>query len=134
MNMSGWLVRKIEGKGDKRWKRVVVRAVPQGEGGVELDRDGEGMPLPKQYRLGLEKKGEEWNHASRARNNFGMNMRGLSGGDGMGMGYDPSKLTMGERGQLVDRTVELVVGGQKESHSRRCVVHDNVFETSGKVL
>ncbi len=33
LNMSGWLVKEIEGKGEKRWKRVVVRAVPQEGGG-----------------------------------------------------------------------------------------------------
>jgi hypothetical protein len=76
--------------------------------------------LPCRSRLGLEKKrGMEMNHASRARNNFGMNRRGLSCGDGMGMGYDPSKLTMGERRQLGIGRWSWWLEFRKSSHSRR---------------
>ncbi len=41
---------------------------------------------------------------------------------------DPSKLTMGERRQLVDRTVELVEGINKEFPFCQDVVHVNVPE------
>jgi hypothetical protein len=39
--------------------------------------------LPKQFRLGLEKRGVELNHSSRARNDFGLNKTGLTGGVGV---------------------------------------------------
>jgi hypothetical protein len=79
LNMVGWLVREKEGKSEKRWKRKVGRTVHDEEGRVVRTEDEEGIPLPKQFRLGLERKGVELNHASRARNNFGMNRRGLTG-------------------------------------------------------
>ena len=79
LNMVGWLVREKEGKSEKRWKRKVGRTVHDEEGRVVRREDEEGSPLPKQFRLGLERKGVELNHASRARNNFGMNRRGLTG-------------------------------------------------------
>jgi hypothetical protein len=82
LNMSGWLKRESEVRGEKRWKRSVVRGVVRGNGGAELVRDEEGLPLPKHFRLGLEKRRVELNYASRARNNFGTNKGGLTGGVG----------------------------------------------------
>jgi hypothetical protein len=79
LNMVGWLAREKEGKSEKRWKRKVGRTGHDEEGRVVRTEDEEGIPLPKQFRLGLERKGVELNHASRARNNFGMNRRGLTG-------------------------------------------------------
>jgi hypothetical protein len=79
LNMVGWLAREKDGKSEKRWKRKVGRTTHDEEGRVVRREDEEGIPLPKQFRLGLERKGVELNHASRARNNFGMNRRGLTG-------------------------------------------------------
>jgi hypothetical protein len=79
LNMVGWVAREKEGKSEKRWKRKVGRTRHDEEGRVVRTVDEEGIPLPKQFRLGLERKGVELNHASRARNNFGMNRRGLTG-------------------------------------------------------
>jgi len=64
----GWEEREAREKGDVRWKREVIV-----EGGVKL----EGMPLPEDYRLGLEKRGEELNNSSRTRNNMGTNRKAL---------------------------------------------------------
>ncbi len=85
LNMTGWLKRESEVRGEKRWKRTVVRGVVRENGGAELVRNEEGLPLPKQFRLGLEKRGVELNHSSRARNNFGLNRTGLTGGSGSGV-------------------------------------------------
>jgi hypothetical protein len=79
LNMAGWVEREREGKSEKRWKRKVGRASLDEEGRVVRTVEEEDIPLPKQYRLGLERKGVELNHSSRARNNFGMNRRGLTG-------------------------------------------------------
>jgi hypothetical protein len=79
LNMVGWVAREKEGKSEKRWKRKVGRTRQDEDGRLVRSVDEEGIPLPKQFRLGLERKGVELNHASRARNNFGMNRRGLTG-------------------------------------------------------
>ncbi len=79
LNMAGWVEREKEGKSEKRWKRKVGRARLDEEGRVVRTVEEEDIPLPKLYRLGLERKGVELNHSSRARNNFGMNRRGLTG-------------------------------------------------------
>jgi hypothetical protein len=79
LNMTGWAVRERDGKSEKRWKRRVGKTSLDGEGRVVRTLEEEGIPLPKLYRLGLEKKGVELNHSSRARNNFGLNKRGLTG-------------------------------------------------------
>jgi hypothetical protein len=46
LNMTGWLKRENEVRGEKRWKRTVVRE----NRGAELVRNEEGLPLQKQFR------------------------------------------------------------------------------------
>ncbi len=70
--MAGWVKREKEEKSEKRWKRKVGKARHDDEGRVVRTVDEEGIPLPKQFRLGLERKGVELN-------NFRMNRRGLIG-------------------------------------------------------
>ncbi len=58
----GWEEKERREKEDGRWKRKVSKD------GVVSTED---MPLPREYRLGLEKRGEELHSSSRMRNSMG---------------------------------------------------------------
>ena len=62
LGTRGWEEREETTKEDKRWIRKVS------ENGVVRE---EGMPLPEEYILGLEKRGEELNSSARAKNGMG---------------------------------------------------------------
>jgi hypothetical protein len=53
------------------------------EDGVgSLKRELKKIPLPEEYKLGLESRGEFLNHSGKMKNNFGMNKRALFPGGG----------------------------------------------------
>ena len=80
LNTHGWEERERDGKSEKRWRRDVVEVVCGKEGRGRKVVTEEGLPLPDEFRLGLERKGMELNHSGRARNNFGTNKRALTPG------------------------------------------------------
>ena len=63
----GWEEKERREKEDGRWKRKVIKD------GVVSTED---MPLPREYRLGLEKRGEELHSSSRMRNSMGTGRTG----------------------------------------------------------
>jgi hypothetical protein len=66
-----------EVKSEARWKLKTKERV-QGEDGKWEDREKEErIPLPENYRLGLEGRGMELNNSSRYGNVFGKNCRPL---------------------------------------------------------
>jgi len=83
LGTPGWEDRESKEKGDSRWKREVVVG-----GEVKL----EDMPLPEEYRLGLEKRGEEMNNSSRSRNNMGTNRKALFPKGGLERGEEKNWL------------------------------------------
>ncbi len=62
LGTRGWEEREEKTKEERRWVRNVS------ENGVVRE---EGMPLPEEYRLGLERRGEELNSSARAKNGMG---------------------------------------------------------------
>jgi len=75
----GWEEKERREKGDVRWERKVSR----GEEVVKED-----MPLPKEYRLGLEKRGEELHSSARGRNSMGTGRSAIFPKGGMERGED----------------------------------------------
>ncbi len=59
---------------------VVEEVVEDGVG--SLKRELKKFPLPEEYKLGLESRGEFLNHSGKMKNNFGMNKRALFPGGG----------------------------------------------------
>jgi hypothetical protein len=87
--VTGWKWREREGREEKRWKRTVVEE-KDGMGlgrGVGLDSVNMGIPLPENYKLGLEERAGLVNHSGKNKNNFGMNRNALFPG-GAGGKYD----------------------------------------------
>jgi hypothetical protein len=88
VNTRGWEEREMEVKGEARW---VVKTRER-----RLDEDGkwedvvveERIPLPENYRLGLEGKGVDVNNSSRYRNEFGKNNKPLFPSKGKGRGEE----------------------------------------------
>ncbi len=62
LGTRGWEDKEEATKEDKRWKRIVS------EKGTRRE---ESMPLLANYRLGLERRGEELNNSSRNKNGMG---------------------------------------------------------------
>jgi len=67
---EGWEAREKEGKAERKW----VRSVIEEETGEEWE---ERLPLPENYRIGLDKRGMVMNSSARPRNNFGTNKEAL---------------------------------------------------------
>jgi hypothetical protein len=73
LGTPGWEWREKEGRDEKRWKREVLGwRVGEGEEKVRV-RQWEKVPLPENFRLGLEEWGLKMNHSGRPKNNFGTN-------------------------------------------------------------
>jgi hypothetical protein len=69
----GWEWREKEGREEKRRKREVLGwAVGEGDEKVRV-KNWEKVPLPENFRLGLEERGLKMNHSGRPKNNFGTN-------------------------------------------------------------
>ncbi len=77
----GWKWREKEGQGEKRWKMAVVEEVVE-DGVGRMKSELKKIPLPEEYKLGLESRGEFLNHSGKMKNNFGMNKRALFPGGG----------------------------------------------------
>jgi hypothetical protein len=87
LNTRGWDEREKEGKGEERWVmgRREWRVDEDGKGGGEYVVR-EKIPLPENFRLGLEQKGMDVNHSGRANNGFGKTGKPLFPGEGRGEG------------------------------------------------
>ncbi len=73
LGTPGWEWREREGREEKRWKREVLGwTVGEGEEKVRVKR-WEKVPLPENFRLGLDERGLKLNHSGRPKNNFGTN-------------------------------------------------------------
>jgi hypothetical protein len=84
-----WEEKEKREKDNGIWRRKVS------EGGqVKEDK----IPLPENYRLGLEKRGEEVNNSSRNRNGFGTNKRALFPKEGKDRGEDKNWIATFNRG------------------------------------
>jgi hypothetical protein len=69
--IQGWEWREREGREEKRWKREVTEERWVGNDEVTMEVKTEKIPLPDNYRLGLDGRGQKLNHSGRHRNNFG---------------------------------------------------------------
>ena len=83
MGVAGWKWREREEVESKRWKRT-VRRQEEWDGIGEVGKKVEKIPLPEEFRLGLDGRGKEMNHSGRMKNNFGLNKRVLFPGGGRG--------------------------------------------------
>jgi hypothetical protein len=73
MGIPGWEWREKEEREEKRWKREVMGwTVREGDERIRVKR-WEKVPLPENFRLGLEERGVKLNHSGRPKNNFGTN-------------------------------------------------------------
>jgi len=68
LGTPGWEEREKKEKGEERWSRTLE------EGEIVWQEE---MVLPAEYRLGMEKRGEQLNNSSRLRNGFGLNRNAL---------------------------------------------------------
>ncbi len=79
----GWKCREKESVESERWKREVGKWETSESGEMCFKSEKEKIPLPENFRLGLDGRGEFLNHRGKAKNNFGLNNMGLfSGGIG----------------------------------------------------
>jgi len=92
LGTAGWEDRERREKGDERWSRVI-------EEGEQEWR--EPLELPDEYRLGLEKRGEEINNSSKIRNGMGTNRRALFPKAGNERGEDKNWLASFNRAGCV---------------------------------
>ncbi len=69
--IQGWEWREREGREEKRWKREVTEERWIGNDEVTMEVKTEKIPLPDNYRLGVDGRGQKMNHSGRPRNNFG---------------------------------------------------------------
>jgi hypothetical protein len=69
--IQGWEWREREGREEKRWKREVTEERWGGNDEVTMEVKTEKIPLPDNYRLGLDGRGQKLNHSGRPRNSFG---------------------------------------------------------------
>ncbi len=67
----GWEWREKEGREEKRWKRMSGGFETGVDGKLEWKEREEKIPLPEDFRLGLEERGPQMNHSGRTWNNFG---------------------------------------------------------------
>jgi hypothetical protein len=70
-------VEREGGREEKRWKREVTEERWSGNDEVTLEVKTEKIPLPDNYRLGLDGRGQKLNHSGRPRNNFGASRESL---------------------------------------------------------
>jgi hypothetical protein len=97
LNTKGWEERESAVREEARW-RVKSRERQMGEGGKweEVEKE-ERIPLPDNYRLGLEAKGVDLNHSGKFTNGFGKTTghffppREREGGWKQGTGFQPSR-------------------------------------------
>ncbi len=68
LGTRGWEEREEAAKEDRRWLRTIIEKGEKRE---------EGMPLPKEYRLGLEGRGEELNSSARNKNGMGTGRKAI---------------------------------------------------------
>jgi hypothetical protein len=67
----GWEWREKEGREEKRWKRMAGGFERGDDGKLEWKEKEEKIPLPEEFRLGLEERGPQMNHSGWTWNNFG---------------------------------------------------------------
>ncbi len=84
MNMRGWEERKREVREESRWVVKTRERMRSADGKWEEEVEERRIPLPDNYRLGLEGKGVDLNNSSRYRNEFGRNNRPLFPSKGKG--------------------------------------------------
>jgi hypothetical protein len=82
--MRGWEEREREVREEPRWVVKTRERRKDADGKWEEDVVEERIPLPENYRLGLEGKGVDLNNSSRYRNEFGKNNRALFPSKGKG--------------------------------------------------
>jgi hypothetical protein len=77
LGMSGWRRREVESRDAERWRRETGKWKEDKDGEMKFVKEQEKIPLPENYRLGLEGRGKFLNHSGKPKNNFGMNKSGL---------------------------------------------------------
>jgi hypothetical protein len=73
----GWKSREKESMDSGRLWRDVGRWEQSEDGGMAFKEEKERIPLPENYRLGLDGRGEFLNNSNKGNNNFGLNKTGL---------------------------------------------------------
>ncbi len=88
LGTAGWRRREGESRDAERWKREVGKWQKDEDGEMRFVKEQEKIPLPENYRLGLEGRGKFLNHSGKPKNNLGMNKSGLfvSGSGGIAEG------------------------------------------------
>ncbi len=83
LGMEDWKRREAESRDAERWKREVGKWQENEKGEKEFVKEREKIPLPENFRLGLDGRGKFLNNSSKIKNNFGLNKGGLfEGGQG----------------------------------------------------
>ncbi len=77
LGMEGWKRREVESRDSERWKREVGKWQENEKGEREFVKEREKIPLPENFRLGLDGRGKFLNHSGKVKNNFGLNKEGL---------------------------------------------------------